>query len=56
MQKIYEDFDCHLACKKLIKNNYFMYECLKCGNQSLFIADYFISNIPTMCEYWIKSS
>ena len=28
-----------------------MFECLKCGKKSLFIANYFVSKFPTMFEY-----
>ena len=33
---------------------YFIFQCLKCGEKKLFIADYFILEFPTMVEYWRK--
>lgn len=51
----YEDCDCYLEYKKVIKILYFMSERLKCGQKSLFIADYFIQKVLTMFEYWNKN-
>ena len=30
VKKKYEDCDCYLEYKKVIKNTYFIFECLKC--------------------------
>lgn len=35
-----ENCDCYLEYEKVITNTYFMFECLKCGKKSLFLADY----------------
>ena len=32
-KKIYGNCDCYLGYKKVIRNKYFMFECLKCGKK-----------------------